>query len=211
MPTQQTTRDHILNFLFRRQTTTTAEISRSLHLTRANIRHHLKILLREGVVVVRAARSTGSKGRPELLFGLTSQAVKHNFHMLSAVLLSLLLQDRNIEEKNDPLQAMVEKFLSIQEWQAHPRKNFSVLLFNCARIMNSMNYEFRWEAHALAPHVILGHCPYAAIIDQHPELCIFDAKLLGTMLGTTVRQVTILEPASAGIQQCVFQVEFITP
>ena len=37
--------------------------------------------------------------------------------------------------------------------------------------LNQMNYHARWEAGPQGPRLIFGHCPYAALIGKHPELC----------------------------------------
>lgn len=208
MAAQQTTRHLILNFLQRRQTATSAEISRSLHLTRANIRHHLNVLLQEGVVQILSKRHLTGRGRPELIYGLTHQVANHNLDTLLDALLNTIILNSNPDEKAAILQDLAAKILTTKDWKPLLNSSFSVRLFNCANILNSMKYEFRWEAHARAPQIIFGHCPYAVIIAKHPELCEFDAYLLEVMLGMPVRQTAYLEPTPSGIPQCVFQAEF---
>jgi predicted ArsR family transcriptional regulator len=72
------------------------------------------------------------------------------------------------------------------------------------RRLNDLEYQARWEAHALAPRVILGNCPYAAIIEGHPELCQMDAYLLENQLGQAVSQTAKLERNPQGLPVCVF-------
>jgi predicted ArsR family transcriptional regulator len=54
--------------------------------------------------------------------------------------------------------------------------------------MNQMKYHARWEAGAEGPRIIFGHCPYAVIILNHPELCRIDALLLGQLMGRPAAQ-----------------------
>jgi len=56
--------------------------------------------------------------------------------------------------------------------------------------LNQMNYHARWEAGREGPRVILGHCPYAAIIGKHPELCKMDAALLKDLMGQSAKQLS---------------------
>ena len=49
--------------------------------------------------------------------------------------------------------------------------------------LNQMNYHARWEAGAEGPRIIFGHCPYAAIVGKHPELCEMDTVLVEEYLG----------------------------
>jgi len=210
MAAKQTTRQYILNFLQRRQTATSLEITRSLHLTRANIRHHLNVLVQEGVVQIRSQRHLAGRGRPELIYGLTHKITQHNLDTLLDVLLERIMLQSMQAEKAAFLQDLAARILTSKGWQPSLNLSFSVRLFNCTQNLNSMNYEFRWEAHARAPQIILGHCPYAAIIAKHPELCEFDQYLLEGMLGMPVFQTAHLDPTPSGIPQCVFQVEFIS-
>ena len=70
--------------------------------------------------------------------------------------------------------------------------------------LNSMHYQARWEAGAEGPRIILGHCPYRAIIADHPELCQMDAALLTELLQDEVMQTAKLEPGAGGLPFCGF-------
>jgi len=72
--------------------------------------------------------------------------------------------------------------------------------------LNELNYEARWEAHADAPQVVLGHCPYAEIIDAHPELCQMDTFLLEILIGERAEQVEKLALNVRGWPYCLFRV-----
>jgi predicted ArsR family transcriptional regulator len=56
--------------------------------------------------------------------------------------------------------------------------------------LNQMNYHARWEAGPEGPRVIFGHCPYAAIIEKHPELCRMDAAVLKDLMGQPAEQLS---------------------
>jgi predicted ArsR family transcriptional regulator len=66
--------------------------------------------------------------------------------------------------------------------------------------LNQLHYQARWEAGAEGPRIILGQCPYAAVIGNHPELCRMDMSLLEGMLDTQVEQRVKLGP------MCIFLV-----
>ena len=68
--------------------------------------------------------------------------------------------------------------------------------------LNKMNYHARWEAGREGPRVILGHCPYAAIIEKHPELCKMDAALLKDLTGESAEQLSQIGREKS--QACVF-------
>jgi predicted ArsR family transcriptional regulator len=70
--------------------------------------------------------------------------------------------------------------------------------------LNELRYQAHWEASAVGPRLILGHCPYAAIIADHPELCRMDAFLLEARLGSSVEQTAKLQMSEKGLPFCAF-------
>ena len=70
--------------------------------------------------------------------------------------------------------------------------------------LNAMHYQARWEAGAEGPRIVLGHCPYAAIIEKHPELCQMDLALLSELLGGKLQQTAKLESGAGGLPFCTF-------
>ena len=72
--------------------------------------------------------------------------------------------------------------------------------------LNELHYQARWEAGPDGAHIILGHCPYAAIIAAYSELCRMDAYLLEQRCGSPVEQTARLQPSAKGYPFCIFRV-----
>jgi predicted ArsR family transcriptional regulator len=70
--------------------------------------------------------------------------------------------------------------------------------------LNESHYAARWEAGAEGPRLLFGQCPYAAIIDRHPELCRMDAALAEAVLGWDVQQTARIRPGAGTVSYCVF-------
>ena len=68
--------------------------------------------------------------------------------------------------------------------------------------LNKMNYHARWEAGSQGPRLIFGHCPYAAILEKHPELCRMDAALIEELMGDEAVQMFTI--GKDGSSTCVF-------
>ena len=68
--------------------------------------------------------------------------------------------------------------------------------------LNQMNYHARWEAGSEGPRILFTHCPYAAIIEKHPELCQMDQAMLKELLAQPARQ--IFKSGKEGSSVCVF-------
>jgi predicted ArsR family transcriptional regulator len=77
-------------------------------------------------------------------------------------------------------------------------------LYQAIQRLNQMGYQARWEAHSEAPRLLLGHCPYAAILSKHPELCQMDAYLLEELMGVPADQIKKLAQDSRGARYCLF-------
>jgi predicted ArsR family transcriptional regulator len=70
--------------------------------------------------------------------------------------------------------------------------------------LNEMHYQARWEASPTGSRIILGHCPYAAVVTGHPEICKMDSFLLESMLGPHIEQSVKLQLNDKGLPFCAF-------
>jgi len=211
----KTSRQRVLEYIRSRKVIGVAELSRVLKMTPANARHHLSILQQEGLVQVVGQTAPEGKGRPAQLFSLSEQVQSHNLDRIAAAALDELLvglEPMEIEQVIGRLALRLSRVLQSgdhKDGEALPvarpagRSLTQAILFAVQRL-NELQYQARWEAHAQAPRLILGHCPYAAILADHPELCRMDARLLELMLGRKASQATRLAPDPQGGTFCLF-------
>jgi len=85
-------------------------------------------------------------------------------------------------------------------------ENLTRRLYWTIQILDQNHYQARWEARAGAPRILLGHCPYLAILEKNPELCKIDALLIEHLSGASVELVSKLSQDSAGLKFCMFRV-----
>ena len=192
----------ILDYLERNPYTSPAELSRALQMTAANIRHHLGVLVDEGAVAAVARRVARGRGRPARLYALSSQARRHNLDGLAAALLGTLLDELPVEDQNSILREIADRLMGSET--PGSATSLAQRLTQAVQHLNRMGYKARWEAHSQAPWLVLGHCPYAAILPHHPELCRMDAVLLERLAGTPVKQEKKLAADSRGAKYCLF-------
>ncbi len=197
-----TTRQRILEQIRVKHSLSAAELSITLGTTPANIRHHLGVLLQEGVIEVAGQRPGGGRGRPTHLYSLTQQARAHNLDQLADALLEELLEDLQPAERLAALKRIAKRLGG----QPSASGSLTQRLNACVMSLNEMNYQARWEARSSGPRLVLAHCPYAVILPQHPELCQLDASLLEGMLGASVIQTAKLAPSRQGGKVCIFTV-----
>lgn len=215
----KTSRQRVLEYIRSRKVIGVAELSRVLKMTPANARHHLSILQEHGLVQVVGQTAPQGKGRPALLFSLSEQVQSHNLDRIAAAALDELLTglgEIEIEQVTARLAQRLSRSLDSSEYKyggvlpvERPAaratgRSLTQAILRAVNRLNELNYQARWEAHAESPRLILGHCPYAVIIADHPELCRMDARLMELMLDRKVNQVTRLAPDPQGGMYCLF-------
>ena len=164
-----------------------------MRMTPANARHHLGILAADGRAQVVSQRQEG-RGRPEKVYRLAGTLMGDN---LAALTEALLMEAGTGVE----MEALGRRLAGEGPGAGQPLMR---RLESTVERLNKMHYQARWEAGAEGPRVVLGHCPYAAVIEAHPELCVMDAALLGRLLGGGVRQSARLEAGAGGTRFCAF-------
>ncbi|GAB4536163.1 MAG: hypothetical protein Fur0018_26750 [Anaerolineales bacterium] len=195
------TRQQILEYLERHQRATPDELARALKVTAANVRHHLHILLEDEWITDTGSRTHKGKGRPTRVYALAAGRQADN---LSGLLHTLL--DQIPPEGREAAFASLAESLSGAAPPLPPERHLTHHLIQTVKCLNTMHYRARWEAHAAAPRIRLSHCPYAAIIEQHPELCDLDAHLLAHLLHRPVRQTAKRENSPSGGLFCLFEI-----
>jgi predicted ArsR family transcriptional regulator len=188
-----TARQKVLMQLTKLGPASARELARTLRMSEANVRHHLRVLTSDGRVttVIRARVPLAGRGRPEKVFSLSAALEGDNLAGLAEALLNVQRSTLNVER-------LAEFILDSNQSANLPISKRLALL---VEKLNEKHYQARWEASADGPRVILGRCPYAAVIEGHPELCQIDVSLLGNALGREVRQLGRIEKAR-GV--CVF-------
>jgi predicted ArsR family transcriptional regulator len=200
-----TVRQQIFNYLKKHQLASAADIARDLRMTPANARHHLSLLQGDGRVEQMGERREG-RGRPLKLYGLSRATLGDNLDQLAEGLLAEWLDGLPENQKEARLKRLA---LRLRGEAGEDLGNAPVLrrLAGTVARLNQLGYQARWEAHADGPRVILGYCPYAAIIAKHPELCRMDAALLESQLSTKVEQSAKLVQGAGGWPYCAFLLE----
>ena len=187
-----TARQKVLGYLNKNRTASAREISRALKMSAATVRHHLRVLTSDGRLEVSFVRGREGRGRPEKVYSLPRAALGHNLSALGDAVLSEAGGTVHMD-------ALARRLAGESRFANQPvakRLNLTV------EKLNQMNYHARWEAGPQGPRLIFGHCPYAAIIEKHPELCQMDEELLNQLMGDTAAQV--FKIGKDGSAVCVF-------
>jgi predicted ArsR family transcriptional regulator len=195
-----TTRLRILEYIRKYQTASVRELRALMGMSGANIRHHLSILESNDLIEIVGMKNEG-RGRPRQVYGLSQRVLGDGLDNLSGNLLAIWMGSMSGEKRKASLRSLAERLAGRVEPSIPAMKR---VVGTIARL-NDLRYQARWEASAAGARFILGHCPYAAIIAEHPELCQMDALLLETRLGAFVEQTAKLHISDKGLPFCAFQ------
>jgi len=189
-----TARQRVLACLKKTRAASARQIARALKTSAPNVRHHLSVLCSDGRVEVVQVNRLGRKGRPEKLYSLTV----HDDNV--SVLANALLTEAGTKLKLDSL---AKHILDPGSFAGLPVPKRLRLLIEK---LNEMNYQARWEAGAAGPRLIFGRCPYARVIDGHPELCKMDLAMLEAALELGIDKLSRTEMSAYGYCPFIFQV-----
>lgn len=191
-----TARQKVLTYLTKNRTASAREIARSLKMSPATVRHHLRVLVSDGRLEVGSVRSRVVKGRPEKIYSLPRAALGDNLSALSEALLAEAGSSVGME-------ALAKRLAGESNFGDQPvAKRLNLLVEK----LNRMNYHARWEAGAEGPRVHFGHCPYAAIVGGHPELCEMDVNLVSLLVARPLLREPKPETQTSGVCPYVFLV-----
>lgn len=189
-----TARQKVLMYLNKSGTASAREIARSLKMSPATVRHHLRVLSSDGRLEMNSVRGRDGRGRPEKIYSLPRAALGDNLPALSDALLAEAGPGLRVE-------TLARRLAGDSSFGGQPlakRLNLTV------EKLNQMNYHAHWEAGSEGPRILFGHCPYAAILEKHPELCQMDKVLLKDWLSQPASQV--FRTGKDGSTVCVFVV-----
>lgn len=189
-----TARQKVLVYLTKSRTASAREVARATKMSAATVRHHLRVLVSDGRLEMESVRGREGRGRPEKVYSIPRAALGDNLSALSEALLTEAGSSVRVE-------ALAKRLAGESDFASQPiAKRLNLVVDK----LNQMNYHARWEAGAEGPRIIFGHCPYAAIIKKHPELCEMDASMLSQFMFRPVASEIKSETQRSGVCPYVF-------
>jgi predicted ArsR family transcriptional regulator len=194
----ENTASRIVDYLDKHRTATPAELAASLSVTGADIRYHLGRLLARGQVIV-SMRRTAGRGRPVGVYSRPAAESAIAYREVVGALLSGPLMGATEVERDSALRTLSSRLAGAASGTTQPQR-----LSQTVERLNSLQYQARWEAGPQGARIILNNCPFAGLIEAHPELCILDRYLLQSRSGLSARQLGKLQPGRDGLPRCIF-------
>ncbi len=209
----KTVRERILEYTRTHRGVTVTELSKAFQMTPANARHHLSKLTKEGLLQAFEHRPGSGRGRPAHIYTLSEESLGDNLDLLAGILLDQFAHQFSAEQYDSWLHAIAGQLAGKMSVKGEKGANIAGMgdnltrrLYQATETFNQRHYQARWEARPDAPRLILGHCPFIAIIDEHPELCKLDGYLIEYYTSLRVEQTAKLVQDSSGLRFCMFRV-----
>lgn len=201
----RTTRRRLIEYIREKKIVSASELANVFKITASDARHHLASLEDEGVVVMMDTRVHG-RGRPTQMYRLSSDINRHNLDALAGAILTVWYKVVKENRREDILNQIA---IYLTAGCTQPKGNLTQRLANAVRQLNGMNYLARWEAHLEAPRILISHCPYAKVVQQHPETCQMDAFVIRKVLGQSVTRISTMDDPYTGEKQCIFRIAMV--
>lgn len=175
----------ILEILKREGHATVGELAERLEMAPVSVRHHLDLLIGDGLVYTPRVRRRSGAGRPQQVYALTPEAnayFPNNYRELAEHSLEALkkaLPDERFRavmaEMAADLAAKAPKDLQDME----PQERVQAV----AQFLTEQGYVAGCEMREDEALLHTCHCPYNDLTQSHPELCHMDLVLVRLLMG----------------------------
>jgi predicted ArsR family transcriptional regulator len=192
----------ILKYITQKRFVTVPELSQLMEISRPAVRYHLEKLIRSKDIIKTDIQSPQAvKGRPKIIYQLSSHEQPNNVQILLEWLLSYIKSSKKAVE----IDAFLENFALYICETRNKTTNFSEGMSNLILFLKQHEYFPRWETHKEGPRVIFLSCPYSQVLPRHPELCKLDLLILSHFLSRPVRQISKIDSKTPLTSACKFQ------
>ena len=186
-------RKRILEILKENRGATVAELAKALGMAAVSVRHHLDILQGDNLICVERVARKGNVGRPQQIYGLTSDAVGHfpnNFAALSESLVRQIKAVLPADRVQCAFQAIASEIASELQEKTLKSDDIEGRLELVTEFLSERGYLARWEVgedgSEQSGYLLHKHnCPYAGVSAEHRELCMMDQALVTELVGQT--------------------------
>ena len=179
------TRGQIVTLL-RRSSHTVDELAHALDLTHTAVRAHLAALERDGLVQQRSERR--GSGKPSSVYDLT-EASEYLFPKSYGLYLNQLLDvldERKPADEVDSLLREVGRRIAAQ-WTIPPGE-LRVRLDEAVEVLNELGGLMERETDGETLCIRGYRCPFAAVVQDHPEVCDLSETLLSELVGVPIQE-----------------------
>jgi predicted ArsR family transcriptional regulator len=194
------TANRILGFLQNHPPASSTEISSALLLTKADIRYHLKNMLRVGIVSRRIKHLNFGAGRPEYQYTTSMAESNSGYPLLAKVCTKILF--KNIAMGLSKVKKDIAEGLACdyQKNTSSGAEHLGIVV----QYLGKLSYQAIWEARPDHPVIYFRNCPYLDLALKQPDLCEVDLVLVEKLTGWKCEQTRRIRDDFSQISTCRF-------
>jgi len=198
------TRKTILETLKRRRYATASELAEHLELAPVSVRHHIDLLIGDGLIVAPRVRRTAGAGRPQQVYALTAEAdayFPNQYQQLAGHSLEALKQTLPPAQLQEALQYLAQRAadeMPISAGAPSPEAAAAA----AANFLDERGYMVEIEKGPDTWVLHTCNCPYSALVSRHPELCALDLHFIAALIGQAPDRVAHMP---AGDARCSYR------
>ncbi len=177
------TSSRILGFLENHGASTVNQISQALDLTKADIRHHIKILLHENIIERSSKPYQNGPGRPAAMFGLRVNPSPALLQNLLSSLSEWMSQTHIVDQEKKMLAKYIAVKLVPQFDVAGPP---SIRISTLIQQLRPLGFNIHWEASPKGPYIKIKQEPISSVLP--------DAELSSLILSSLVELINKKSP-----------------
>lgn len=198
-------RKTILEILKRQGYATVADLAEALDMAPVSVRHHLDLLIGDGLVDSPRVRRSSGAGRPQQVYALLPAAdayFPNNYLAMADEGLRVLKQ---VLPKEALLQVMAEM---AGRTAAQAPTDLSTMppgeqAEHITGFLNTQGYMAGFEFADDSFIIHTCNCPYSDLAPSHPELCHMDLMLIGQLTGVMPQRVAHI---AEGDSRCSYRI-----
>lgn len=194
----------VLEILKREDQATVSELAERLEMAPVSVRHHLDLLIGDGLVTTPRVLRSSTAGRPQQVYTLTPEAdayFPNSYRQLASGSLAALKRTLPAEEvlavmrslARDTAAPAAAKLADLPPEQR---------LRRAASVLNELGYMAGYEEDADSIVLNTCNCPYSDLAPEHPELCHMDLALVMELTGLEPERVHHM---GAGDSRCSYR------
>ncbi len=198
---QHNTPEQILLFIKTHEPVTSAAIAVDLHLTKADIRYHLRQLSQLNLVEEVSMEQSRKRGRPARLFRLPISSQPMAIRKLVSAWLTVMEQS----DPTDKLELILKAAKAMFNMDINQSPSAAIRMAALMSEMNKVGYQPHWEIRSGNSWVFLNLCPFRDMVVEHPVLCEIDRQAIHS---TSRGEVKVEGLIADGVHpQCIFRVK----
>jgi predicted ArsR family transcriptional regulator len=172
--------------LLRRSSRTVDELTQALDLTHTAVRAHLAALERDGLVKQRSERR--GTGKPSSVYDLT-EASEYLFPKSYGLYLDQLLEVLSERTPTDEVESLLREVgrRIAAQWTIPPG-DLRVQLDEAAEVLNELGGLMERETQGETLCIRGYRCPFAAVVQEHPEVCELAETLVTELVGVPIQE-----------------------